>query len=130
MVKSKWNNLNIPKKIKAVYEWNAHYALTVHEGRTTNKGTVIPARPWTTVVSQEFDFKNQYIYNFNQTKNFKSSFIKVAEGFGGAMQESITSPIWQYPRITVRQNGSVVSSPRDIYDLGNLYESYSMEVQQ
>jgi len=30
---------------------------------------------------------------------------------------------WSYPGETRRKNGGVVSSPRDIYDLGNLYDS-------
>lgn len=30
---------------------------------------------------------------------------------------------WQYPNDTRRKNGEVVESPRDIYDLGALYDS-------
>lgn len=40
-----------------------------------------------------------------------------------AMDDAIASDTYQYPRTTKRRNKSVVSSPRDIVDLGNLYDS-------
>lgn len=43
-----------------------------------------------------------------------------------AMDDAIASDTYQYPRTTKRRNKSVVSSPRDIVDLGNLYDSKSV----
>lgn len=40
-----------------------------------------------------------------------------------AMDDAIASETYQYPRTTKRRNKSIVTSPRDIIDLGNLYDS-------
>lgn len=40
-----------------------------------------------------------------------------------AFQDAITSDIWEWDRETVRRNGETVSSPRDIVDTGELYDS-------
>lgn len=51
------------------------------------------------------------------------AFDLVVEVQGEAFQNAIASDIWEWPRETLRQNGDLVSSPRDIYDTGELYDS-------
>ncbi|HYX18334.1 MAG TPA: hypothetical protein VE944_29005 [Nostoc sp.] len=51
------------------------------------------------------------------------AFDVVVEAQGEAFQNAIASDIWEWPRETLRQNSDIVSSPRDIYDTGELYDS-------
>lgn len=51
------------------------------------------------------------------------AFDVVVDAQGEAFQNALTSDIWEWPRETLRQNGDLVSSPRDIYDTGELYDS-------
>ncbi|MCC5640636.1 hypothetical protein LC593_33355 [Nostoc sp. CHAB 5844] len=46
-----------------------------------------------------------------------------AEALADSCQDAIASDIWEWPRQTVRQNSDIVSSPRDIVDTGELYDS-------
>lgn len=59
-----------------------------------------------------------------QNSSFNRLLVK---GFQGAVQnyaaqarKEITSSKWEHPRDTVRSNGQVVGSPRDIVDSGKL----------
>ncbi|MHC5825518.1 MAG: hypothetical protein ACYT04_59130 [Nostoc sp.] len=51
------------------------------------------------------------------------AFDVVVEAQGDAFQDAIASDIWEWPRETLRQNKDLVSSPRDIYDTGELHDS-------
>lgn len=51
------------------------------------------------------------------------AFDVVVEAQGEAFQNAIASDQWEWPRETLRQNKDLVSSPRDIYDTGELYDS-------
>ncbi|QKQ75656.1 hypothetical protein [Nostoc sp. TCL240-02] len=51
------------------------------------------------------------------------AFDVAVEAQAEAFQNAIVSDIWEWPRETLRQNSDVVSSPRDIYDTGELYDS-------
>lgn len=51
------------------------------------------------------------------------AFDVTVEVQGDAFQNAIASDIWEWPGETLRQNGDLVSSPRDIYDTGELYNS-------
>jgi phage gpG-like protein len=64
--------------------------------------------------------------NIDQSKlNYiiNKAFDVTVEAQGEAFQNAIASDIWEWPRETLRQNRDVVSSPRDIYDTGELYDS-------
>jgi hypothetical protein len=129
MVKANWKSVSIPRKMTATYKWSTPYVVFVHEGVTLRNGTQLPARPWTDVARNEFDFKNQFCYHFGQSQyNFRQAFINTAVEFGGVCQDAVRSPIWDWPRTTVRQSGAVVSSPRDAVDMGGIVNSYQMEV--
>lgn len=129
MVKASWRSHSIPRQIKATFFWSTPYVVYVHEGATLRNGTELPARPWTTIARQEFDFKNQFRYHFGQSNyDFRQAFISTAEEFGGVCQDALRSPIWDWPRTTVRKSGQVVSSPRDVVDMGGIVNSYRWEV--
>lgn len=51
------------------------------------------------------------------------AFDVAVEAQGEAFQNALLYDTWEWPRETLRQNGDLVSSPRDIYDTGELYDS-------
>lgn len=122
MVKTNWNKLNIPKKIVSTHKWTAEHAAIVHE--------VDPARPWVDVTVQETDLVEILQENIQQSNNFSDAFQKTAEDFGDRCQQNIQDDRWDYPSVTVRSDGSTVSSPRNIIDTKELYNSYEMEVKE
>ena len=138
MVKTNdWEKLvNLPKFQVATFKWNVDYAAKLHEGWTLKNGESAPARPWVWVTADSFNFKKEFstILSPNSSKSkslgeaIKDSFVKLSNGFGEEMQNSIRSPIWNWPRYTLRKSGDLVGSPRDIVDLGGLINSYSLTV--
>ena len=138
MVKTNdWEKLvNLPKFQVATFKWDVDYAAKLHEGWTLKNGESAPARPWVWVTADSFNFKKEFstILSPNSSKSkslgeaIKDSFVKLSNGFGEEMQNSIRSPIWNWPRYTLRKSGDLVGSPRDIVDLGGLINSYSLTV--
>ncbi|WP_138503396.1 hypothetical protein [Nostoc sp. PA-18-2419] len=64
--------------------------------------------------------------NINQSKLnsiINQAFDVVVEVQGEAFQNAIASPIWEWPRETVRKNGETVGSPRDRVDTEELIDS-------
>jgi hypothetical protein len=51
------------------------------------------------------------------------AFDVAVEAQKDAFQDAIASDIWEWERETVRRNGETVTSPRDIIDTGELYDS-------
>lgn len=45
-----------------------------------------------------------------------------------AFQQSFTAVAWSWPRPTVRSNGAIVGSPRNIIDTANLRQSHSWQL--
>lgn len=137
MVKTNdWEKLvNLPKSQVATFMWDVDYATKLHEGWTLKGGESAPARPWVWVTADSFNFKEEFlrtILNSSKSKSLgeliKDSFVKLSSNFGKEMQDSIQSPIWNWPRSTLRKSGDLVGSPRDIVDLGGLINSYSLTV--
>lgn len=135
MVKAKWKTVNIPRRRIATYAYSAPESVGVHEGYTTRNGTVFPSRPWISLTVEQYDFLSALktrIETLQQTLPFDAALVKafddLAGDFGEAMQQNIQNPIWQWPRITERQSGEIVFSPRNIVDLGTLLKSYSLEI--
>ena len=136
MVKTNdWEKLvNLPKSQVATFMWDVDYAAKLHEGWTLKNGESAPARPWVWLTADSFNFKEEFSTilssNFSKSKSLgkliKDSFVKLSSNFGEEMQNSIQSPIWNWPRYTLRQSGDLVGSPRDIVDLGGLINSYSI----
>lgn len=46
-----------------------------------------------------------------------------ADDLGAALRKQFTSPVWAWPRQTLRRNGAVAGSPRDLVDTGALMNS-------
>jgi len=125
----KWNNLHVPKRKSAVLSWNTSYAAFVHEGYTRGEGDIAPARPWVNQTIDEFDFVQELKHELASTDSIDSAFESMANSFGESCQENIELDIWNWDRTTVRSNGEVVSSPRNIIDTKELYNSYTIEHQ-
>lgn len=126
MVSANWKNIKVPKKLTAIHSWNAPYAAIVHEGATFSDGTENPARPWAGAAINEYDFLGEYTDNFSKSQDFKEAFIAMSEGYGAACQANIEDTRWAWPRTTIRRNGDVVTSPRDIVDTEELKNSYQV----
>lgn len=127
MVQANWNQISIPKHLRAIHSWNTPYAAMVHEGTTSVNGTEKPARPWVDAAINEYDFLERFSDSFSQSHNFRQAFIEMSEGFGENCQSNISDTRWQWPRTTVRKSGAVVDSPRDIVDTGELKHSYQVQ---
>lgn len=122
-----WNPPQLNYK-KATYSWNVPYAADVHEGVITNNA-VKPARPWTDYAVGQIDAEKEFQAAYNDTEDLTESFQSLVSVYFGEFQNAITSPIWRWNRVTYRKSGEVVSSPRDIYDLGNLFRSQEVELE-
>lgn len=59
-------------------------------------------------------------------KAIDRAFDATTDRMSQAFDDAIADKIYEYPRATKRRNKSVVTSPRDILDLGNLYDSKSI----
>lgn len=46
--------------------------------------------------------------------------------FGEMQKEEMESVKWDWPRVTIRENGTIVYSPRDIIDTGTLYNALNI----
>jgi hypothetical protein len=55
-----------------------------------------------------------------------AAFVDTCNDLDTPLKESISSDIWEWPRITHRRSGEVVGSPRNIIDLGNLQKSQKL----
>lgn len=75
-------------------------------------------------VTVSVDQKTFNTYTKNTKVELSKAYIKISGQLERlskeATQYNLRSSIWQWPRTTVRKNGSVVSSPRDIVDSGYL----------
>lgn len=123
----KWNNLAIPRNKKATLSWDAKYAGFVHEGYTRNDGSIAPARPWVNTAIDNFDFIGELKQELAKTSSIRNAFEDMANSFGQECQNNIEAVIWNWDRNTIRSNGQEVSSPRDIIDTEELYDSYSIQ---
>ena len=88
----------------------------------------MPARPWVDETVQQFNATESYAESFQKSEDFAQAFTEMATQFGETAQEIIETEMWEWPRETVRRNGTVVGSPRDIVDTGKLRDSYTMEI--
>ena len=128
-MKANWNKIDFPRKQSAIYTWNAAYAATIHEGATLRNGTILPPRPWVDRAVERIDAPEVFGDAYANSEDFRAAFEEMAIAFGATAQDVLTSEEWGWPRQTRRQNGSVVGSPRDIIDTGELRDSYQVEIQ-
>ena len=60
-------------------------------------------------------------------KAFAKAFAKTTEELADTCQNAIEADIYDWDRATLRSNGQVVTSPRDIVDTGQLLNSLEVE---
>jgi hypothetical protein len=112
----------------ARYEWDVEYAALVHEGGITEKGFIYPARPWTDEAVGNLDFEDEFGSSWAKTGSLDDAFREVADELFYQMHVAMEDWIWDWPTTTRRRNGSVIpEGDRDIIDIGNLYNSQSLE---
>jgi hypothetical protein len=111
----------------ARYEWDVDYATKVHEGDVTASGGIYPARPWTDDALSRTDIEKEFRQAWIDTEDLDIMFRDVGTVMFNEFHVSMADEKWNWPRTTHRKNQTVVDSPRDIIDLGNLYNSQSLE---
>jgi hypothetical protein len=118
MPKLTWNPPVIPART-ATYHWGVDYAAEVHEG-SGNK----PARRWTDYAIEHNPPDQLMAKHFNDS--VLQAFDDMAYDLSTAFYSAIESDIWAWPRLTIRHDGLLVGSPRDIVDTGALINSQTM----
>lgn len=118
-----------PEYTKAHYTWSADHAAQVHEGGIRADGSRMPARPFVDVTVEETDIAGAFVENFQNTKDLGEAFADTAYYLAGQFEQAIQDERWEWDRPTVRSDGSVVGSPRDIVDTGELLRSQSLELE-
>lgn len=111
---------------RAVFSWNEWYAIFVHEGFTRKDGTKAPARRWTDAGIAEIDIAEEFKAQFLQHKDLSIAFQETCKVLDDVFQKQFDDPKWQWDRVTIRKNKSIVDSPRDIYDSGDLKNSQEL----
>jgi hypothetical protein len=114
---------------KAIYTWDVDYAEKVHEGSISSSGNIYPARPWTDDAIGRMDIEQEFRQAYIATDDLNNSFEELSQILFNEFHVSMASKIWGWPGITTRKSGEIVGSPRDIRDLGNLYESQSVSLE-
>jgi len=119
-----WN----PPKLSvntAIYEWDVDYAADVHEGVFTDKNSN-PARPWTDDAIGRTNLEQEFRQAYVASEDLDESFQELAQILFNEFHVSMESEIWDWPRQTKRRSGEIVDSPRNIVDLGDLYDSQTL----
>jgi len=123
-----WNPPKIENSDAALYN-TSDYSPRVHEGETTKSGTTIRARPYMQAAIDETDSEQIFLENFNpETCNVNEAFSDLIVHLHDEVKANILDERWNWPRTTKRVSGQIVSSPRNIYDQGNLYENQEAEI--
>ena len=113
---------------KARFTWSgAPYAETVYFGVTLRNGTRLPGRRFvddprygaTSRVNLEQVLASEY----RISRNFQDSFEVAADALANACQDAIRDNRWPWPRTTLRDDGTIAGSPRDIVDSGRFANS-------
>lgn len=124
-MKLTWNPPKIRSRLARI-ESLADYSHDVHYGRARYDGSKMPARPWLETAIAQTDFTGAFIDEFKKTKSFDKAFDAIAMALFDNERSLLKEDIWIWDRVTYRQNNSVVSTPRNIFDLGGLYNSQQL----
>lgn len=116
-----WNPPKI-QDLEAVYDWQADHAARTHNGSFGEEIRTFP-RPWVYRTLSMVAVDEMIQAYLDKDGDIKKAFDKTVEDLKKAFTETIESPIFYYPTKTYRQNGEVVTSPRDIVDRGTLRDS-------
>ncbi len=119
-----WTSPKLPQKKTAVFMNTAEHAPLVHNGATLRNGGSYPARPFMEGAfidpPLEFDALQVFQGRYQATNSIAKAFRSTAQQSNTHMKKLIRSKIWDWPGTTVRRNGRVVGSPRNIVDTGEL----------
>lgn len=121
-----WNPPKIHRQI-ARHINRANYALDVHAGDVRYDGTRTPDRPWMTVTIEEFPILETFKENYERSGNINEAFELTMYDLQAKMEENIQDERWEWDRVTIRQSGQLVESPRNIVDTGHLLASQDLE---
>lgn len=116
--------------ITATFSWDVPYAAIVHEGGVTSTGYIYSARPWTDAAIQEDVFMEDVLYDayVENGENLNKAFISAMWTLFDSFHNMMSAWEWYWPDDTKRKNGTFVrAGDRDIIDLGNLYDSQTLE---
>lgn len=119
--KTKFNDVKLPIK-KAIYVWDSEYAAINHNGSFSENIRRQP-RPWVYKTISDFSVESEIQKEFDRTQNIVTAFKSTAETLGNEFTKTIESPVFFYPTTTYRMNGEVVTSPRNVVDMGDLRDS-------
>lgn len=125
MIKAKFDIKFNPPKIpikKATYVWNSEYAAINHNGSFSEEIRRQP-RPWVYKTISDFSVESELQKEFDRTQNITTAFKNTAIKLGEEFTNTIESPVFFYPTTTYRKNGEVVTSPRNVVDMGDLRDS-------
>ena len=120
MAKLNWNDCTIEPQ-SALFGWATDKAVSVHEGQLLENGRFLPARRWTDVGLFECDPKESFIEHFEDSP--VEAFRQMANELNDAFTSAIESPLYSWPNATLRSNGVLATSPRNIVDTGELQNS-------
>lgn len=128
-----WNISNIKNHL-AKFISEPDYSYDVHEGGVERPdGTLTPARPWMDAAVANTDLPRTFASAFaandlDLNEAIGSAFRDTADALHEQIKFEILDEKWEWDRATVRSDGSVAGSPRDIYDTGNLLRGQILEV--
>ncbi|MGL5719594.1 MAG: hypothetical protein ACRCYP_02185 [Alphaproteobacteria bacterium] len=123
----KWTPQKIHNK-SASYDWQVDYAEEVHNGSVSLGGLRKLPRPWVyEAISQYIDIVENMKLIYETTGNIDLAFADTVWDLQRAFTNAIEAEIYYWPNVTIRENGDVVESPRDIVDTGALRDSLVVE---
>ena len=119
-----WKPPRLPNKPVAVFSNTAEYAAIVHNGATLRSGVELPPREFMTGAfgeKNDFDAERYFVSQYNDS--LSKAFRSTASQANREIKLLIKSPVWSWPRETIRSRGRTVRSPRDIRDTSELLKS-------
>lgn len=111
----------------ARYEWDVDYATKVHEGDISRSGNIYPARPWTDDAIGRIDIEREFREAWIDNEDLDDTFRDFAQLMFNEFHVSMASDIWNWPGGTFRKSGEYVTSPRNVIDTQELYNSQTLE---
>ena len=121
-----WIDPQIPNIRIAKLVSEPSYSHDVHYGETREDGSQSPARPFIDAAIAQTDFEESVAEEFKISCDIADAFDATAILLHGNIREQIESPIWKWDKVTIRSDGSKVSTPRDIVDTGYLRDNQKL----
>ena len=126
MAKITWNPPEVRSRVAHLIS-EVDYSAVVYFGATRADGTRTPPRPFLTDAASEVDYAYEFAVRYKATKSIDNAFDGVADALYENIKAVIKDERYFWDRVTHRRSGDVVGSPRDIYDMGDLYNSQRLE---